>query len=107
MALLMMLQSDQKITEAAVGTTPKGFSTVWYTLGGVCDMVDQHTSLFGGMSNHDARMLEVNRLLGQVQLSLATAVWEASSASGVATNAMTTLAQFLTTPRRNGSTSDK
>ena len=38
----MTLQLDQKITDAAVGTTPDGYSTVWVTLGGMCDVVGQH-----------------------------------------------------------------
>ena len=38
--VLMTLQSDQKITEATVGTTPEGFSTVWFTITGVCEMVE-------------------------------------------------------------------
>ena len=41
-------------------------------------------------------MLEVGRLLGEVQSSLAAATQEASLASGAATNAMSTLTHFLT-----------
>ena len=67
--VLMTLQSDQKITDVAVGATPDGYSTVWSTLGGVCDMVDQHDTLLGGLPAHAPRMLEVDRLLGEVQSS--------------------------------------
>ena len=92
----MALQSDQKITKAAVGTTPEGFSTVWSTITGVCEMVDQHASLLGWLPDHGACMLEVDGLRGQVQSSVAEAIQDAASASGAATHAMTTMTQFST-----------
>ena len=93
--MLMTLQSDQKVTEAAVGTTPGGFATVWFTLGGVCDMVNQHETTLRGLPDHGTCMREVNLLLEQVQTSVAEAVWDASLASGMATLAILTLTTFL------------
>ena len=54
-------------------------------------MVDQHETLLGGLPDHGQRMMEVNRLLGKVQTSVAEAIQDASLASGEATNAMSTL----------------
>ena len=94
--MLMMLQSDQNITDAAVEATPDGYSTIWSTLGGVCNMVDQHETLLGGLPDHGQRMMEVNRLLGKVQTSVAEAIQDASLASSEATNAMSALVKKST-----------
>ena len=71
----MSLQSDQQVTDAAVKTTsPDGYATVCSTLEGVCNMVNQHETLLGGLLDYGTRMREVNTLLGQVQTPVAAAV---------------------------------
>ena len=60
------LQPELRITEAVVGTTPHGHATVWSTLRGAYDMVNQHGELLGGLPEHGRRMGEVDTLLAQI-----------------------------------------
>ena len=58
--MFVLLQADQRVTNAKVGTTPDGYATIWSTFGGICNMVNQHETLLGGLTDHGARMREVN-----------------------------------------------
>ena len=89
------LQSEQRITKAAVGTTPDGHATVWSTLRGFCDMVNQRGELLEGLPEYGRRMGGVDTLFAQVQTSVAAAVNETTRASGTATASMSTVTVFF------------